>query len=70
MTIKFYVFILTDSCGNKYCRVFEDPYSIIYMHGYEDDGTCHAFDDEARHAYTWAKTYGFKLECVEKEIEI
>ena len=70
MKINFLVYILTDGCGNKYRTVVKESCDNIYVGGYDDDGLYHCFDDEARHCYTWAETYGFKLECVEKEIDI
>lgn len=71
MKIKVRIYILTDSEGNKTWDIVKESSDNICVGGYDGDGTYHQFDSyEAYHAYTWAETYGFKLECVEKEIEI
>ena len=71
MKIKFYIYILTDANGDKSYDVVKEECDNICIYGYDNEGQYRQYDSyEGYHAYTWAETYGFKLECIKKEIEI
>jgi len=71
MKIKLHVYVLTDCRGEKSYDVIKDSSDNIYIYGYDDEGRYHQYDSyEGYHAFTWAETYGFKLECFCKEIDI
>lgn len=71
MKINILIYKLTDFYGDIDWDCCQSPGDDICIGGYDNEYRYHQFDShEAHHSYTWAETYGFKLECIEKEIEI
>jgi len=71
MMIKIYIYKLTDCWGNICWDCVSDTSNNICLYGHYLDSKYHQYDSyEGYHAYKWAEAYGFKLELIERLIEI
>jgi hypothetical protein len=71
MKIKVYFYTLTDALGKKSWDCVSDLSNNICVGGYDVDGIYHQYDSyEGCHSYEWAKYHGFKMEMIEKKIDI
>ena len=67
MKIKLLIYKLTDSWGGISWDCCQEPSDSIVIGGYDENYDYQQFDCEAYYIYTWADTYGFKVENIEKE---
>ena len=71
MKVKFEVWVLTDSRGDKKASVINECSDNLTIGGYDMYGVYQQYDSyEAYHAHGWAMKYGFKLESFNKEVEV
>lgn len=71
MKVKVIFYVLTDVHGEKTWDCVKDYSDSICFGGYDKDGKYQQYDSyEGYHSYDWAEKHGFKVECIEKEVDI